>query len=455
MTVLSAQTVAAGVNIPARAPAPARAAVPATPVAIPRLLDRESAIRRAQRAMEGKTLSGVVSQVIGLAASPRGDMSQLADLISRDMMLASRVLHAANSAAYVSRRGPVATVADAVKHIGCGTVRNIAAAIGVFNAMPETAPDGFNAIRCWQHSFAVAQLCSGFASRLDDQNPANAYLVGLCHDLGEILLHTQFGAEYQQVLEIQQLTGRPRAELELEMLGLPHDELVSTILHAIALPPTVMKPIEAFHRTSIQNMPGADRLVRILHISDLFAIGSLMAASKEAQTMPLVQAECRSVLGQTDPAAPDGEALRNEILMMTGVLSKLSASEEEQLMAPLFARTSAKLMLLRESGLSGLDPVAAALSAMSDLTVCQTPPNPRELAGVAGLVVESRKASGKFGASQMDACLVAGIPVLWLTAQADAPAGRIAPHAWPVSLSKLAEFVQSAAEVKPGLRKAA
>ncbi|HWB53183.1 MAG TPA: HDOD domain-containing protein, partial [Tepidisphaeraceae bacterium] len=154
---------------------------------IPQLLDRDQCIARAQQALEGKTLSGVVAQVISQAASPRGDTRQISELIARDPLLSARILQAANSPAYASNKGIVANIPDAIRNVGFTTVRNIAAAMGIFDAMPETTPDGFNPIRCWQHSFAVAQICERLQSILDPEQAGVAYLVGLCHDLGEIL----------------------------------------------------------------------------------------------------------------------------------------------------------------------------------------------------------------------------------------------------------------------------
>src|SRR5439155_24087295 len=108
----------------------------------------------------------------------------LAPLIARDAMLSARVLQAANSAAYVSSRPVVSTIPDAVRQIGTATVRSIAAALGIFDVMPPTAPDGFNPIRCWQHSFAVAMLCKRLVPKEGGGGDAAlVYLIGLCHDL--------------------------------------------------------------------------------------------------------------------------------------------------------------------------------------------------------------------------------------------------------------------------------
>lgn len=165
----------------------------------PTLLTREQCIERAEGAMQGKTLSGVVAQVIGVAVSPHSDLSQLATLVGRDPVVAARVLRAANIASAATARGVISNVTDAIRQIGSAAVRNIAATVGVFDVMPAGGPESFNPVRCWQHCFAVAKLCEWLAGRAGEGG--SAYPVGLCHDLGDILLQTQFGSEYRKVME--------------------------------------------------------------------------------------------------------------------------------------------------------------------------------------------------------------------------------------------------------------
>jgi CheY-like chemotaxis protein len=124
--------------------------------AIPKLLTREQVLERIERCGESKTLSGVVSQIISLASSPRGEVSDLVCLLKQDVVLATRVLQAANSAAYISEKPRINTVEEAVRNVGLSTVRNIALSVGVYEAFPSDARDGFNLVRCWQHSVAVA-----------------------------------------------------------------------------------------------------------------------------------------------------------------------------------------------------------------------------------------------------------------------------------------------------------
>src|SRR5205814_254989 len=225
-------------------PAPAVIENAAQPAA---LLTREACLARAERALQAKTLSGGVAQVIALATSPNSDLAQLAETIARDAVLSTKVLQAANSAAYASNRGMITSISEAVRRIGCSTVSNIATTVGVFEAMPDTGPDGFNPIRCWQHSFAVAKLCEHLARPQFPQQAGAAYLAGLCHDLGEILFRTHFGAEYTKVLEAHRTAAKPLRQLERDMLGITQEELSMIILRCLKLPESIRKPIEEVH----------------------------------------------------------------------------------------------------------------------------------------------------------------------------------------------------------------
>jgi len=485
--VTKASLAAASASGPVSAPIPAPgsspvAAQPATQSSPPpviggdtpgvtRLLTREQCIARAEKAMGAKTLSGAVAEVIRLAASPRSNVNDLAPLISRDPLLSARVLQAANSAAYVSSRGVVSNIADAVRQVGTSTVRQIASAMGIFDAMPPSEADGFNPLRCWQHSFAVAMLCERLAlcqkenardatgAQAQAAPPGVAYLVGLCHDLGEILFHTHFAKEYAQVLGVQARGGRPADEIERQMLGMTRGELVQTIVKCLGLPDQIKEPIGAFHATS-SGAAGvaASPLVRILKAAEWYANGLLLASSAKAPVAPLTRAECRAAVGRDDPPAPDATTFRSEVLYTTGVLARLSPAEAEEVMKPPFGRSDAKLWVVREPSLSTLDPVTAALESLAHVTPRERLPEAGDADGIDGLVVLAPSdLTAGYTAPDITRALVAmgkPMPVLWLVARATfsspAPAARGRPQApapvrWPVAIERLAGFVETCA----------
>lgn len=436
---------------PAPAPVATLAPLPSSPAAalaggagsVPRLLTREQCVARAEKALAAKTLSGAVAEVIALAASPRGNVSDLAPLIARDPMLSARVLQAANSAAYVSSRPVVSSIPDAVRQIGTTTVRSIAAALGIFEVMPPSAPDGFNPIRCWQHSFAVAMLCERLVPKESGAADAGLmYLVGLCHDLGEILIHTHFAKESAQVLEQHQRTGRRTDELEREMMGMTRGELVQTIIQCFRLPDAIKAPIRGFHEAAGNTAASGAALSKVLRVAELYANGLLLASSGRSPVAPLTRAECKAALGREDPKPPDPTSFRSEVFYTTGVLARLSEEEAQAVMKPPFERTQARICVVREAGLSSFDPVTAALESMAQVKVVDatTAVDPKACDGV--VVLAPSDLTAGFNAQDVQAT---GPRVLWLVGRINGMAQRgagVAPQRWPVRLEELAQFVQ-------------
>jgi HD-like signal output (HDOD) protein/FixJ family two-component response regulator len=409
-----------------------------------RLLTREEAITRAEMALGMKTLPGVVMQVISQADSPRTDSAALATLIGRDSMLAARVLQAANSSAYASNRGTVTTLSEAVRNIGCSAVRNVAASVGIFEAMPDNRDQSLHLLRCWQHSLAVAALCERLASMSDICPPNVAYLVGLCHDLGEIVFRTTFAAEYQQILDYQNKSGRDRESVERDVLGIAHYELVNVILSKIGLPDSIRGPIDAM-RSPIQkeNNPVA----KLLSLANLYANGLMLCDSSLCEVGPVTKIDCQAATRQDDPAGPDSAVFRNEIKALTAVLGRLSPSQERDLTSPLVPSSKTRVWLMRDRAFSGFDPVAALLSTLARVTISDKFPQASEAADIDRVIISTRATSGAAAAGIQELQqYFAPAAVLWLVSEIDAsvpPSLSIQPRLYPIRLQTIGDFLST------------
>lgn len=418
------------------------------------ILTRGACMQRAHHVLHGKSFSGVIAEAISMAESPRTSVGTLATLVGRDGLLTARILQLANSAAYRTAH-PAVTVADAVRQIGCSGVRNVAISIGVYDAMPASAADGFNPLLCWRHSFAVATLCerlaaAGNAAALSGQ----AYLVGLCHDLGEVFFRMQFGAEYQQVLDAQARTGKPRQDIERALLGIRHGELVVAILKQLGLPDAVRHPIEVFHHGGPAHGSDAARLLSLLRLAERGANGALLAAAGDADVAPISVAEFLSATGANTAPSIDWDAFRDEILTTTSSLARLSGDDEAKLMVPLYPSSAVRVWVARDPALSSFDPVTAALQAMAEeLMVHPALPSPEELGECDAVVILADNASvAGFTRRDVDRLRSASSNpphILWLVGHGTylkTPMGP-GPSLWPITLRQLGEFVASSVRI--------
>ena len=417
-------------------------------------LKRDQTIARIQDCTQAKTLAGVVAEVVAMASSPRGSMGDLVGVLKKDPVVAARVLQMANSARFTTEKPRVSTLDEAVRNLGQSAIRNIATSVGVYELCPTGSADAVELVRCWQHAFAVA----GVMDRLVPDSGAVggagiAHLVGLCHDLGEIVLRQYFPGEYQAAATEAESTGRSLHQSLTKVLGMPHHDFVGVVLAQMGLPDPIVKPIREFFRDADVPNPNLSSLARALKLADNYANGAMLAGSADALVSPVTKAEVAAQCG-TAPA-PDGldvAQLRGEVLLTTGLLSRLSTADERQLQKPLVDSAGQRIWYARHRSFAGFDPLAAALSLMGETEIHESlPERPDEVAGFHVLVAAApRPGVTPFGVTELEAAGRLGkLQVLCLTS---ANAGKASEcgsgvrfRHYPISLKNLRQEITECA----------
>lgn len=441
-----------GVAVAAPAKAP-----PAEP---PRPLKRDETIERVEKYAASKTLAGVVAEIISLAGSPRAGMADLVGLLKRDAVICARVMQVANTAAFATEKPSVSTIEEAVRNIGLSGVRNIATSVGFFEALPPDAADGFNVIRSWQHSFAAAAVMERLAPASATFTAGMAYLVGLCHDLGEIVLRQCLSAEYAAAVDEAARTGRPLQQTLSAAFGVPWRQLTELVLNRFGLPAAIAAPILEHAEASVGGREGPRSPAAVaLRLADFYAHGLLLASSPQALVAPATLGEFRT-LGTSVLPEIDGQGLRCEVLSNTSLLARLSRTDEQRLSQPFFAARAVRVWYARHPGYASFDPLGAALGFLAEADARdRLPANPAELEGCAALVVAAaRQGLAPFtdGAITAVSTMIPGriVPVLHLTpgpvgGASAPPPPPLPPHVthvpYPVSIARLAGFIASAA----------
>jgi HD-like signal output (HDOD) protein/CheY-like chemotaxis protein len=437
-------------NVPAREPPPRSQ--------WPKLLSREQTLEQLDKIADTKTIAGVVAQIISLANSPRADLADIVRVINTDPILASRVLQLANSAAFSANRGRVSTVEDAARNLGVREIQNMALSIGIFGAFPPDEQDGFNTLRCWQHSFAVADIMNLFVGDRDPLQKSMNHLVGLCHDLGEILLRQHFASTFNQILDFAAAHKLPIHAVESAALGIRHPELISRLLSRIGLPQSAIDVIREFYeRQTRADAAGMSQPARSLFTANQIAHGLLLAPSTRETVAPISRTEWRFLAGDKTPPPLDPAAKRSEILVATNILARLPAKEEARLIAPILSRRHLRICYLRPESYIELDSLAFALSLTTECTNVQSLPKSAELADFDALIaVAIRPNTGPVLLSDFktatEAAGLPNFPILVLTDQGAAPCEsppNITHLTYPLSLADLHDWLTQTVSRKP------
>jgi putative nucleotidyltransferase with HDIG domain len=182
-----------------------------------------------------------------MLVSPDVSLRAVADVIATDPILAACVLKVANSAVF-GRSRTVTSIREAVSRLGTMPLRRVAIAWAVLGVFDRFRTPGF-----WRHdkflvhSGATAMLMADLAEALDSADLDAAYLIGLLHDIGKLILAVKMPEEYQEAIRRQEVTRRPLTECELELLGIDHAEISGIAVEKWNLPESVCLAIRNHH----------------------------------------------------------------------------------------------------------------------------------------------------------------------------------------------------------------
>ena len=157
------------------------------------------------------TLPATYQRLVECLKSPNADMDDVAKIISHDPSMSARLLKVVNSA-YFGLAKPVADVARAGALLGLDRIMALVLGQGIFSGGEMPQVRGFSLEALWAHSLATATAAHRIAidEDLDKEQVAAAFLAGMLHDIGKLVLAMGMPNEYARVLELAQRPARQR-----------------------------------------------------------------------------------------------------------------------------------------------------------------------------------------------------------------------------------------------------
>lgn len=358
------------------------------------LLNKAQMLQRLQK-VQIRTLPGSVAELISLAGSRRGTLADVAQILKRDPVLLTRVLRVSNSAAFSSERSRIMNIEDAVKNIGLRGVQNLVMGVGVFEAFDSDNPaQAQSIVRCWQHCLGVAILMEKMVPEGDEAPAGAPYIVGLCHDLTDIILRQHFADEYANVITLAQQTGVPQRQVEGVIYGLPYNELVTLLLSRVGLPPLITAPIQEFFERAVykQAVGTGSVMGRALRIANVYAHGLMLAPSAGEPVVPLGRMECKTTFGEALPLIDDLE-VRSQAMATVAELLGASSSSARKMIEPFVLTGSHRICYVRNEDCTDLDPLLSLLRLTCKQVDFRStlPAKTQEVGEVDGLVIAARR----------------------------------------------------------------
>ncbi|MGD9161821.1 MAG: HDOD domain-containing protein [Desulfobacteraceae bacterium] len=191
-----------------------------------------------------------VIKIIKLCNDPSSNTSDIERPIKSDPAIAAMIMKRANSAVY-GGMGPVKSIQLAIVRIGMRSTRNIAASFSVLKLFSKKDKNlGFNRTWFWMHSLTTAICAQLLAAELKHKHPEDAFIAGLLHDIGKMILDDFMHDEYYRVLQKANTESIPIRNAEMSMFDVGHAYIGSKLAKIWEFPSVIVEAIERHHHYS-------------------------------------------------------------------------------------------------------------------------------------------------------------------------------------------------------------
>jgi len=308
------------------------------------------------------SLPHILVKLVKACQNENASLQDISRIISADSFLTAKVLRLANSC-YYRPSEKVVIIDQALMRMGRDAIKNLAVSAAVhqvFNTGVRMA-SGFDMKRFWRHSLMCAILARMIAEKSAFNVPEQAFLAGMIHDIGRLILVTNLPQEYEQILAESKDSSSLLMEQEIKA-GIPHTEVGAWLLNRWNLDSMTSDAV-LYHHEPVERIKDAFPLVKIVFAANVMScvpasfretsdvIKHLFPFSlSEANDMTLqAEAEVKELaeslgiqISERDVLSQEGEEDREkeeelihnvrDISLLVGVLQNLAAAPEEDAM---------------------------------------------------------------------------------------------------------------------------
>lgn len=197
--------------------------------------------------------------------------TRIAQIISRDVGMAAKILQLANSA-FVGASGRVSSLQQALTLIGTETVRTLVLSVHVFAQFDGNPRVAANLPALWDHSIAVSILAQHIAAAEGCPKALleECFTAGLLHDIGKIVLLAELPLDY---LEVCSQGPEEKADRERALLGCTHAEVGAYLMSIWGLPFSLVRAV-AYHHHPSETAETKFSSLTAVHVADVVASGT-------------------------------------------------------------------------------------------------------------------------------------------------------------------------------------
>jgi putative nucleotidyltransferase with HDIG domain len=252
------------------------------------------------------SLPSLYLQIVDELQSEDCSIQKIGETISRDPAMAAKVLKLVNSAFFGLPRH-VADPGHAVKLLGLETIKSLVLSIEVFSQYDAFPPEAIRIDALWRHSLNTAVVAKRItkAANLPPETVEYAFIGGLLHDIGKLILAVNMTENYITVVDYAKENQTEMYDAELNQLGVSHAEVGAYLLGLWGLPNAVIEAV-GFHHSPL-NCPN----LNLSSLAAVHAANALCDASEQYAAERHINTEYLTAIEASDHL-PEWQAIAIE-----------------------------------------------------------------------------------------------------------------------------------------------
>jgi HD-like signal output (HDOD) protein len=187
-------------------------------------------------------------QIVAELKKEAPSIGTVGKIIARDASMSAKILQLVNSAFF----GLPQTVIDPTQAsvlLGLDTVRDLVLTIGIFSQFDVGRLTRLSLGNIWDHSQRTGGLAKAIAQTqsADKKQISDAYIAGLLHDVGKLILADNLPQQYFAANQRATLEQAEISKVEKEIFGATHAQVGAYLFGLWGLPPGVVSAVAGHH----------------------------------------------------------------------------------------------------------------------------------------------------------------------------------------------------------------
>ncbi len=214
------------------------------------------------------SLPSIYTEIMAEMQSDDPSINNVGEIIGRDVSMTAKILQVVNSVFFGLPR-KIGNPQQAVKLLGLEAIKSLVLSVKIFSEFSQQQHAWFNIDGIFNHSISVSTHAKAIVkSEKMDQDLVNySLMAGLLHDLGKLILATNFNQTYKQVMAESRSSSRQLWELEQEAFGTSHAEIGAYLMGLWNIENPIIEAI-AFHHCPSRSASNHMGLLAAVHIAN-------------------------------------------------------------------------------------------------------------------------------------------------------------------------------------------